>query len=414
MFSQFNFEIQSSEITSVFQDGTEYTVIPTVFFKAGVRNGLLLPASEVEKHFEAWNDSPVTIGHPRIDDVFVSAKSQTIPKIGRIFDVGLNAGGSLKAKIWVENSEKTKDFIANISDGTMRDVSGGFFHDLEQVSGTFQGEYYSGIIRNIIPDHVAVLMEETGACSKTDGCGVPRTMSKQCNCNKSFSTYQIGDNEIPLSSLSWLVENEMYEQRIGYYPIFVYRNFVIATNGISLSRIDYDVNLVEGSEDEFVVTFSEPQKLTLNEDQNMTTQQLQAAFDDADNGREALKEALTTLQANPELIKNIDLQAHAIEAMESRLEGIENTISKLGDISNLQAAIETFTNKQEEARNSLVEQAISAGLSQDDAMTMPDHALSVFIDLHKKATAPKAIGQMFGPSAELEAGYELIPIDAIN
>jgi hypothetical protein len=52
----------------------------------------------------------------------------------------------------------------------------------------YKGRPYSHIARNYVPDHLAILLDQVGACSIQDGCGITfnkkgRTMTNKCKCN---------------------------------------------------------------------------------------------------------------------------------------------------------------------------------------------------------------------------------------
>jgi len=59
---------------------------------------------------------------------------------------------------------------------------------------TFRGERFTEIDRRIIPDHLALLTEEQGACSWEDGCGAPRLNNKKKeNTMKTLQTFKAPD-----------------------------------------------------------------------------------------------------------------------------------------------------------------------------------------------------------------------------
>ena len=58
---------------------------------------------------------------------------------------------------------------------TLLEVSTGYWHDGRQHAGSFDGEPYKEVQRSLLPDHLAILPNERGACSVEDGCGTPRT-----------------------------------------------------------------------------------------------------------------------------------------------------------------------------------------------------------------------------------------------
>ena len=86
--------------------------------------------------------------------------------------------GKLKAEAWLEQSRV--DRIDNrvtsaIARQEMLELSTGLFSDAELTPGTWNGKQYDKIARNIVPDHLAVLPDQSGACSIEDGAGFLRT-----------------------------------------------------------------------------------------------------------------------------------------------------------------------------------------------------------------------------------------------
>lgn len=168
--------------------GREYLVVPVVAMVEGVRfganqeNAELGLASEFGKFVDGWNNSPVVLGHPKVDDNFVSASS---PSVLEEYQIGFMSGSlvadkKLKCEAWLDKSQLDKsDAAVSVKDrveaGEMIEVSVGFFCEVEEKRGTFKGQKYAGVWRNIVPDHLAFLEEGVlGACSIADGCGTPR------------------------------------------------------------------------------------------------------------------------------------------------------------------------------------------------------------------------------------------------
>lgn len=87
-----------------------------------------------------------------------------------------------------------KVFVSHVtdsdSDGRMNllEVSTGYWHDGRQQAGSVNGERYKEVQRSLLPDHLAILPNERGACSVKDGCGTPRTnqlavaCASECDC----------------------------------------------------------------------------------------------------------------------------------------------------------------------------------------------------------------------------------------
>lgn len=162
-------------------EGRAILVVPVVMLRQTVVHGAnadapaLVPLDELMA--ESWNGVPVTVGHPNEDGTFASANSPAILskwKIGRIFNAKIE-GDKLKAEAWVDIIRANKvrpGLVAMLESGKPMDVSTGYFSRHDATPGTFKGREYSVLHRDIKPDHLALLPDETGACSWQDGCGV--------------------------------------------------------------------------------------------------------------------------------------------------------------------------------------------------------------------------------------------------
>jgi len=159
--------------------GRSYKVAPVVMAKEGVMNDLLYPADELGKFVEAWNGRPVTLFHPKSDDgEFISANSPAVSErvhLGQLFNTRFEEK-TLKSEVWVD-VEKTKavrpevlEYLQGNKDKL--EVSTGLWGDVTPTTGTHNGVSYKGIVRNIRPDHLALLPGGEGACSWKDGCGL--------------------------------------------------------------------------------------------------------------------------------------------------------------------------------------------------------------------------------------------------
>ena len=75
-----------------------------------------------------------------------------------------------------EHAERILEAVRNREEV---EVSTGYYSQIINESGTFEGEDYSGIQTFWIPDHLAILTDQNGACSWKDGCGMPRAASQE-------------------------------------------------------------------------------------------------------------------------------------------------------------------------------------------------------------------------------------------
>lgn len=172
--------------------GQEYVVTPAVILVEGVlqpgnAGGFreLALATEFGKVPQSWNGRPVTISHPKIDGSFVSAGLTDVWESGAIVGMLFNTyaeDNKLKTEVWANKTWMEESGYTNtlqrLMDGDTMEVSTGLFADTSEESGIWNGERYDGVWYNIVPDHLALLPNETGACSVEDGCGTSRTNAR--------------------------------------------------------------------------------------------------------------------------------------------------------------------------------------------------------------------------------------------
>lgn len=180
--------------------GTKHLVAPVVLVREGVLNGGFLSYDEIQESALAWDDRPVTAppdmdgsGHPTDDEGdFVSARlAENLERQGVGFlqnveardDLATNDDENpkgLRGEVWV-NLERAKavgeaaiEAARRLAEGETLEVSTGYYHKLHEGRGRFNGEPYDHEQFDLIPDHLALLPNERGACSWADGCGAPR------------------------------------------------------------------------------------------------------------------------------------------------------------------------------------------------------------------------------------------------
>lgn len=168
-------------------EGRDYLVVPMIMMVEGVLNGsngpLYYPAEELQTCPQVWNHKPVVVYHPSLNGKALSAcEKDTIDvhKIGIIMNTTFD-GKRLKAEAWLETNrveEVDKRVLEAIENNTMMEVSTGLFTQNELTEGEFNGKKYTAIARNYRPDHLAILPDQTGACSIEDGAGLLRVNAK--------------------------------------------------------------------------------------------------------------------------------------------------------------------------------------------------------------------------------------------
>jgi len=180
-------------VKEITRKGKRYLVAPTVALRAGVLNGELVPADEVAKYANAWNGRPVPLGHPKQDGQPISANSMDLwDETPAMFWSATVDGDALKGEIWVDIQRasdmggQAAQLVQRLRNNESIDVSTGYFRDFTESPGVYDGKAYTGIARNLRPDHIAILLNETGACSWADGCGVPRINQSETVASQSF------------------------------------------------------------------------------------------------------------------------------------------------------------------------------------------------------------------------------------
>lgn len=168
-------------------EGREMLVAPVIALVEGVitasnsSQAELVLAEEFGKIPQAWNGRFAMYDHPTTDvGEKTSANSPTIVdalRIGTVFNSRLEQK-KLKMDVWIDTkkvetmSEETQELVESIRRGDIIEVSVGVFTAAEEKVGTHNGQRYSAIWREIIPDHLALLPKgTTGACSIEMGCG---------------------------------------------------------------------------------------------------------------------------------------------------------------------------------------------------------------------------------------------------
>lgn len=167
----------------------EHIVVPVVALKEGVLNGVFYSKEEIKTFSQSWNGVPVPVAHPKKSGIHVSANSPEFEEtvnIGKFFNVNYSEG-KLKGEIWINIEKATRlgfeDIINHFDNGEMMEVSTGLFSETEKQPGIYNNNAYDFVAKNIRPDHLALLPNETGACSIEDGCGAMRTNKEDSCCD---------------------------------------------------------------------------------------------------------------------------------------------------------------------------------------------------------------------------------------
>lgn len=167
--------IQGSHFRNEVKDHRPYMVVTAVPVISKVLNHNFLPAEEIAKSVRKWNGVPLTFDHP-----WESARTPSVEQIGTYYSANYDQDGlRLTGEMWfdlevLDKLDNGARLLSRIQTGQMVEVSTGYYAYLNFVSGVYNGEEYDAIQHDIEPDHIAVLLDDLGACSVEDGCGLNR------------------------------------------------------------------------------------------------------------------------------------------------------------------------------------------------------------------------------------------------
>lgn len=167
-------------------EGREHLVAPVVLITEGVHNNVYYSADELSKHTDAWNGRPlVAPSHPTVNGRPVTANSKKVlekMQVGTVLNVHWNVGTKkLLGEAWFDKEKtqaKCPKVLAELEkDAPQVEVSTGLYTDDTFKANVFNSKQYACEAKNHRPDHLAVLLNEKGACSWEDGAGLPRINS---------------------------------------------------------------------------------------------------------------------------------------------------------------------------------------------------------------------------------------------
>lgn len=191
----FNIGGKGSPVRHAAMEGREYLVAPMAMAAEGVMNGsngpLFYPGEEFAKTPQVWNHKPIVVYHPEENGRKTSACTPDIltsRKVGVIMNTHFD--GKLRAEAWLELDRVNKvdaRIATALESNQIMELSTGLFTDNELKSGEFEGKPYDAIARNYRPDHLALLPDQSGAYSVSEGAGLLQT---NAHTTTSFRTIQ--------------------------------------------------------------------------------------------------------------------------------------------------------------------------------------------------------------------------------
>jgi hypothetical protein len=203
-------KVNASKIRRETKNGSEYIILPSATLPDDVvMNGIKYPADEIETSYQSLNGALAPVEHPMVDGNYVSAtNSEAIMNyfVGADNRNVTRSNGRVYLEKWVNVQEANKsdkgkrllDAIRNMEKtGEPIHTSTGIFMNVEETMEpevNAAGMEYNGIARNMIFDHDAILLDNIGAATPSQGVGIG--VNNQGKQIESFNVnLELDDNE---------------------------------------------------------------------------------------------------------------------------------------------------------------------------------------------------------------------------
>lgn len=250
-------------------NGRQFIVAPLTLIVSGVLNGsggaLYYPPDEVEKDPTIWNGFPIVVYHPTEYGKPISARDPDVfnkSHVGFVFHAK-GVKGKLKAEGWfdVELTKAVDERVyKSLEVGDPIELSTGLFADFvpAEEGAVHNGKAYDYIATNYRPDHLAVLPDQTGACSLKDGCGVlvnstATSFSSETEGWQPVGSILLNNIDMAYHEIEDNVRKALYEARPTVYDssgmsksycylVSVYNDYLIYSSDGDLYKMPYEMD----------------------------------------------------------------------------------------------------------------------------------------------------------------------------
>lgn len=161
----------------------DFLVALSTLIVPGVLDGsngpLFYPTEEVANSADKWNGCIITLGHPKAAGQVISATRKDLMQqspIGVVKNARFETG-KLLADLWFDVGAiqyLDQNLYLNLLNNQPQELSTGLFATYEKAAegSNHKGRTFTHIARDLKPDHLAILTDSVGACSRSHGCGV--------------------------------------------------------------------------------------------------------------------------------------------------------------------------------------------------------------------------------------------------
>jgi hypothetical protein len=263
----------------------EHMVVPVIAIREGVLNNIFYSADVIKANAAEWNGVPLPVSHPKDKDGnFITANSPEVEaehNVGRLFNVNFDdRSKALKADLYIHIEKATKlghkEMLERLDAGENMDVSTGLWTNATPQSGEYAGKSYEYVAPSILPDHLALLPNEIGACSTKDGCGtfILNAEKKPC-CGKcagkhnhqeeakeqsmfgrafasvrkalGFEANEVSHNELH-RKLRIALDGKFKDAKTWQYVVDVFDNFFVYEQDENLFKQEYKLDKADSVE----------------------------------------------------------------------------------------------------------------------------------------------------------------------
>jgi hypothetical protein len=171
-------------VRKVREGGRDYLVAPLTLIVPGVLNGsrgaLYYPPEQIANSVKIWNGCPLVVYHPTHNGKNVSARHPGVwdrSGVGQVRNPRISKG-KLVAEGWfdAERARRVDPRVYNalMANERMEISTGLYTVNVPAPAGSVcpVGRPYTHIATDYRADHLAILPDQVGACSLSDGCGL--------------------------------------------------------------------------------------------------------------------------------------------------------------------------------------------------------------------------------------------------
>lgn len=367
--------VNSEMIQRETRDGRDVVVVKSATLPDDIiMNGILYPAEEIEASYKSLEGTPAPLGHPTVNNMFVSAKSPLGLNIGYFGAFNANVQRT-NGKVYIEKvidieraneSKMGRRVMAALEQGRPIHTSTGLTMNLRECNRSDLAEVEG---YNMEFDHDAILLDEDGAATPEQGVGM------------LVNAAQTDDGK-PM-----LVVNSDYDE----------------VDADPEAHVDYlGMELVSAMSRRQTASQWERVKSAVRDVLGLGREEL---------GKKRM-EAMNMAEKDDEKMNGYKEMAGRMDKLEERMNKMDEAIANMGkkaDAAN--AFIEAVNAEKEAARTALVNKVVEAKiLSEDDAKEMPTKALEVMLNSAKPKASTPAPGIAGGFMAQNGSDVDFNPL----